>query len=442
MTGPFCLRCAESSMVFPRTIPRSVVVLLVMVISTKFTPISVPCRRTACLAVSPVQPFVPTEQSLHESPCRIAIRENSVAIVDRNQSLRVYSRKGPSNKIQVLSSEERISAGMPIAWPSLSSLWYQFRTTLLGNAFSVTMNTLLNPEIKSEPRPKRICNDRRITHLAPNNPPTADSRECQGVGLGELLQRCGQRDDLSAAATIPAFDVGRESFLLGADRGAVDTLSSFVKLWAGGWSDRVRSRKRLVVVGYAMAAVARPLTAVITAPWQLLGIRMGDRFGKGIRTAPRDALIADSTAPEIRGRAFGFHRGMDHLGAAVGPLLAAAFLWFYPGQLRPLFLMTLLPGLCVLVLLVAGLREERKATQSQERIRWTLQPFDSRFRLYLLALVVFTLGNSSDAFLLVRASELGVPTVLLPILWCGFHVFKSGGNMLAGRAVDVIGPDG
>ena len=234
--------------------------------------------------------------------------------------------------------------------------------------------------------------------------------------------------------------LGGNRFHLGLIEGLVDTLSSFVKLWAGGWSDRVQSRKPLVVVGYAIAGVARPLIALITAPWQLLGIRMGDRFGKGIRTAPRDALIADSTPPEIRGRAFGFHRGMDHLGAAVGPLLAAAFLWFYPGQLRLLFLMTLLPGLFVLALLVVGLHEKPQATQSAERVRWTLRPFDSRFRLYLLALVVFTLGNSSDAFLLVRASELGVPTVLLPVLWCGFHVFKSGGNMLAGRAVDVIGP--
>lgn len=234
--------------------------------------------------------------------------------------------------------------------------------------------------------------------------------------------------------------LGGNRFYLGLIEGIVDTLSSFVKLWAGGWSDRVRSRKLLVVAGYAMAAVARPLIAVINAPWQLLGIRMGDRFGKGMRTAPRDALIADSTAPEIRGRAFGFHRGMDHLGAAVGPLLAVAFLLFYPGQLRPLFVLTLLPGLAVLVLLVIGLREAPKTAQVCARMTWTLQPFDGHFRLYLLALVVFTLGNSSDAFLLVRASELGVPTTQLPLLWCGFHVVKSGGNMLAGRAVDVIGP--
>lgn len=234
--------------------------------------------------------------------------------------------------------------------------------------------------------------------------------------------------------------LGGNRFVLGLIEGAVDSLSSFVKLWAGGWSDRVRSRKSLVIVGYAIAAVARPLIAVITAPWQLLGIRLGDRFGKGIRTAPRDALIADSTAPEVRGRAFGFHRGMDHLGAAVGPLLAAAFLWFFPDQFRPVFLLALVPGLLVLVLLVVGLREQRRTTPVADRTTWTLKPFDNRFRLYLLALVVFTLGNSSDAFLLVRASELGVATPLLPILWCGFHVFKSVGNMLAGRVVDKIGP--
>jgi hypothetical protein len=131
-----------------------------------------------------------------------------------------------------------------------------------------------------------------------------------------------------------------------------------------------------------------------------------DRVGKGLRTSPRDALIADSTAPSIRGRALWFQRGMDNGGAAYGPLLAAGFLWLWPGHLRALFLVTVLPGLLVVVLLIFGLRETPAAGPPQERLRLTLQPFGRNFRLYLLALVVFTLGSSSDAFLLVRAGEL------------------------------------
>jgi hypothetical protein len=139
-------------------------------------------------------------------------------------------------------------------------------------------------------------------------------------------------------------------------------------------------------------------------------------------------MIADSTIPEMRGRAFGFHRAMDHLGAAIGPVLATAFLWLWPGELRMLFLLTLLPGMVVVGLLVLGLRETTTTVPTGTRFQLTLRPFDRNFRWYLLALVVFTLGNSSDAFLLVRAGELGIPTAMLPLLWFVFHIVKSGGN--------------
>lgn len=233
--------------------------------------------------------------------------------------------------------------------------------------------------------------------------------------------------------------LGGNRFSLGVIEGIVDSASSIVKLWSGGWSDRIGSRKGLVLFGYALAAVSRPLIGIITAPWQLLAIRLGDRIGKGTRNPPRDALIADSIAPEIRGRAFGFNRAMDHLGAAVGPICAAVFLLFWPGQYSTLFLLAVTPGVLVVLLLALGLREPAKHTPAAQRMTWTLAPFGKDFRRYLLALVVFTLGNSSDAFLLVRASELGVATAMLPILWCVFHILKSGGNMVAGRVVDRIG---
>jgi MFS family permease len=229
-------------------------------------------------------------------------------------------------------------------------------------------------------------------------------------------------------------------FYLGVIEGMADSAASILKLWSGGWSDRAGRRKGFVLFGYTVTAIIRPLIGLIVAPWQLLLIRVSDRLGKGVRTAPRDALIADSTDASMRGWAFGFHRAMDHLGAAVGPLLAAGFLWLWPDQLRMLFLLTVVPGLLVVALLIFGLRETPATAPPKERPRLTLRPFDRDFRLYLLALTVFTLGNSSDAFLLVRAGELGVPLKLLPLLWCVFHIVKSTSNLLLGRAVDRFGP--
>jgi MFS family permease len=242
---------------------------------------------------------------------------------------------------------------------------------------------------------------------------------------------------------LPAFlltVLGGGRMSLGAIEGVADSTASLLKLFSGGWSDRAGRRRSFVLVGYTLAAFARPLLGLIGAPWQLAAIRTADRIGKGIRTAPRDALIADSTAPSLRGRAFGFHRAMDHLGAAVGPLLATGFLWLWPDHLRTLFLLTLLPGLLVLALLLFGLRETPAKSQAPRRPPLTLAPFDRNFRLYLLSLVIFTLGNSSDAFLLVRSGELGVPMAMLPLLWCAFHIAKSYGNLWIGRKVDRFGP--
>jgi MFS family permease len=272
--------------------------------------------------------------------------------------------------------------------------------------------------------------------------PAALPRNVKVLGVVSLL------NDIASEMIFPLLPgflltaLGGNRFYLGVIEGAADSVGSFLKLWSGGRSDKAGRRKGFVLVGYCLASFVRPLIGVITAPWQLLVIRVGDRLGKGIRTSPRDALIADSTEPAIRGRAFGFHRAMDHLGAAIGPLLAAGFLWLWPDQLRGLFLLTLIPGMVVVGLLSAGLREAPATEPPPETVRLTLQPFDRRFRLYLLSLVVFTLGNSSDAFLLVRAGELGVPTLLLPVLWCAFHVVKSLSNLLLGQAVDRYGPRG
>lgn len=227
---------------------------------------------------------------------------------------------------------------------------------------------------------------------------------------------------------------------LGAVEGIADSTASLLKLWSGAWSDRVGRRKLFVVVGYALGAVTRPLIGIAGAVWQVLLVRFADRFGKGIRSAPRDAMIADSTPPEMRGRAFGFNRAMDHLGAAVGPGLAFVFLSVWPTQMRSLFLLAAIPGIVVVLIVVFGLRERPSATRAGKDFQLTLAPFDRRFRTYLLALFVFTLGNSSDAFLLLRLGELGVPLYTIPLVWGAFHLVKSAGSLLAGAAVDRVGP--
>src|SRR5947209_7980510 len=264
-------------------------------------------------------------------------------------------------------------------------------------------------------------------------------RNVKVLGLASLL------NDIASEAIfplLPAFllTISGTYFHLGMIEGAADSISSLLKLWSGGRSDQAGRRKGFVLFGYTLANVARPLVSIITAPWHLLLIRVADRIGKGVRTSPRDALIADSTDPAVRGRAFGFHQAMDHLGAAIGPLLAFLFLWQWPDAMRTLFFLSIIPGMAVVALLVFGLREAPASGPPKEPVRLTLRPFDRNFRLYLLALLVFTLGNSSDAFLLVRAWQLGVPGEVLPLLWCAFHVVKSVGNLVLGRSVDRIGP--
>jgi MFS family permease len=242
---------------------------------------------------------------------------------------------------------------------------------------------------------------------------------------------------------MPAFLIevlGGSKAYLGLIEGLADSISSLLRLWSGAWSDRAGWRKGFVVFGYGLTALVRPFAGVATAPWHLFTVRIFDRIGKGVRTSPRDALIADSTDPSIRGRAFGFHQAMDHLGAAVGPVLATLFLLRWPDQVRPLFLLTIIPGLAVVGLLVFGLREVPTKKQPHQELHLTMRPFGWRFRLYLFALVLFTLGNSSDAFVLVRAGELGVHKTYLPLLWCAFHIVKSAANLMAGRASDILGP--
>jgi MFS family permease len=234
--------------------------------------------------------------------------------------------------------------------------------------------------------------------------------------------------------------LGANASFIGAIEGAAETTAALLKLASGWWSDRMQRRKPLVLAGYAIASAMRPLVALATSASQVLVIRVADRVGKGIRNAPRDALIAESVDPGIRGRAFGFHRAADHAGGVLGPLIAFAVLSWQLAELRTVFWLAAIPGLLSVLVVAIGVRDIPRAANATHAAPPDLsQPLGARFWRVLAVIFVFTLGNSTDAFLLLRASQLGVPVALAPILWAALHLVKSAASTPGGALSDRIG---
>ncbi|NBW66979.1 MFS transporter, partial [bacterium] len=242
--------------------------------------------------------------------------------------------------------------------------------------------------------------------------------------------------------------------VLGAGAGAVGTIegmaestAALLKLASGWWSDRVR-RKPLVLFGYGLAAVARPLMAMAGSAGQVLAVRMADRVGKGVRSSPRDALIADVVEPSQRGRAFGVHRAADNAGAVLGPLIAWALLQRYSMPVRSVMWWAAVPGALAVVVIAVWVREGARsaARVSEPPMRAAGKPMlappqtiSGEFWRYLAVLLLFTLGNSSDAFLLLRATQLGVPVAWIPVLWACLSVVKSASSIPGGTLSDRVG---
>ncbi|MCB1826729.1 MAG: MFS transporter [Candidatus Competibacteraceae bacterium] len=203
---------------------------------------------------------------------------------------------------------------------------------------------------------------------------------------------------------------------LGLIEGIAEATGSLLKLFAGVLADRTRSTKPWVVGGYGLAALARPLLAFASAWPLVLALRFADRIGKGLRTSPRDALLALSIDERRRGLAFGLHRAMDNFGAVVGPLLAAGLLAAQV-PLREVFLWAALGGAAAVALALAVREPARETAPVVVRFSWTLRGLPGPFRRYLVVLGLFTLGNSSNMFLLLRARELGFPEYQVPLLW-------------------------
>jgi MFS family permease len=231
---------------------------------------------------------------------------------------------------------------------------------------------------------------------------------------------------------------------IGIIEGVAESTAALLKLYSGYLSDRVKKRKGWIVAGYAISNVVRPLIAFAQSWVHVLVLRFTDRVGKGLRTSPRDAMIADSTPMESRGLAYGFHRAMDHSGAIIGPLLATGLLLVLHDKVQTIFLISFIPGLLAVLMLFLGIKEKRTEGAGSHavhrfnvRAAWAEMP--GGFRSYLCIILVFTLGNSTDAFLLLRAQALGVPVALLPIIWVVLHIVKMAFSVPGGVLSDRIG---
>ena len=226
---------------------------------------------------------------------------------------------------------------------------------------------------------------------------------------------------------------------VGLIEGVAEATSSGFRLLAGWLSDRMGRRKPFVVAGYACAAAAKPLLALAGTWGHVLGIRFLDRFGKGLRTPPRDALLADAAPGPIRGRAFGLHGSMDTAGAVAGPLLAWALLPVLGGDFRALFLLAFVPALIGIVVLLVGVREIPPQAAPGASVASPRAALGGRFWRFVPILLCFGIGNSSDAFLILRSRHLGIGEGSIPLLYLTFNVVYAAVSFPVGVLSDAFG---
>jgi MFS family permease len=253
---------------------------------------------------------------------------------------------------------------------------------------------------------------------------------------------------------LPAFlalTLGASPFYIGLIEGFAESVAAILKLFSGYLSDKFNQRKLPVFLGYALASLTRPLLAFVTGWQQVLAVRVIDRVGKGIRGTPRDAMLAESVPPEKRGLAFGFNRAADHLGAVLGPVCAFVLLYFLASNpenptaqdYRQVFLFASVP--VVIGLFVVGIfvretpREHPASIDAVTPIKLSLRVFDPNFKRFLLVIALFTLSNSTDAFLLLRAEQAGIPVAVLPLLWMVLHFSKVVFSLIGGDLSDRVG---
>jgi MFS family permease len=246
--------------------------------------------------------------------------------------------------------------------------------------------------------------------------------------------------------------LGAGAVSLGVVEGAAEAVNSILKIVSGRVADRAPAKRPLVLLGYGISSIARPFISVTTTWTQVFTVRVLDRVGKGIRSAPRDAMLATWATPHNRGRVYGFHRGMDHLGAVAGPAFATLFLLVYPESYRALFALTIVPGAIAVALIFfvpepgrvdhgagAQLAPPARIEQSKPGPFVSSYGMPRQFTLFMVVLSIFALGNSTDAFLLLRLTDAAGTARFVPLMWAALHIVKAGVSMVGGAWSDRIG---
>lgn len=263
-------------------------------------------------------------------------------------------------------------------------------------------------------------------------------REVIALGVVSFLS------DISSDMIMPFLPVflasltGGGAFALGVVEGLADMVSSLLKLISGAWADKIGRYRPFVFAGYALSLASKPFVALAGSVGDVVLVRCLDRTGKGVRTSPRDALLASAVDEAQRGTAFGFHRAMDHAGAVLGPLVALLILLLWTDDLRTMFWLSAIPGAIAIVFLFAVVRERPRSAPSPAR--WKLGRPDRNLLRLILPLAVFTLGNASDLFLLLFASQRLESVYWMPVLWLGLHLVRMASSLVGGRWTDARGP--
>ncbi|MFT8313017.1 MAG: MFS transporter [Clostridium sp.] len=241
-------------------------------------------------------------------------------------------------------------------------------------------------------------------------------------------------------AIMPLFlmSIGASKTEVSLIEGIAESTASVIKALSGWWSDKIGKNKPFMVIGYAFTAILSPLFSIVTSPLQVLIIRFSERLGKGIRTAPRDSLIAGSSGENTKGRSFGFHKAMDNSGAIVGPLLAFAVLSMFHGDYRKVFLLSAIPGFLGVVAVVFFVKEGKKSkAKLPEKIAF--KDFSIKYYVFLGIAFIFTLGNSTDALLLIKANDIGIQALFIPLIYLIFNSVSVVLAVPAGILSDRVG---
>ena len=244
---------------------------------------------------------------------------------------------------------------------------------------------------------------------------------------------------------LPVFLVGTlgaSVVLVGLIEGVAEATASISKVFSGWLSDRLGKRKFLAIIGYGLGALTKPVFPLAITPFEVLGARFADRIGKGIRGAPRDALVADITPPEVRGVAFGLRQGLDTIGAFIGPLVAMGLMILFASDIRSVFAWAVVPAAIAVLLLVFGVEEPRRGTATEKRpvpIRWSeIRDMGRAYWSVVAVGVVFTMARFSEAFLVLRAQDVGLAVALVPVVMVLMNVVYSAVSTPAGSLSDRI----